>query len=276
VFSILIPSWNNLPYLQACVRSIRTYSSRYHEIIVHCNEGSDGTLDWLIGEGIKFTQSNENIGICKALNMAATLATTPYICYMNDDMFVLPDWDIPLKNEIDNLGDVDYMISATCIEPRDSNNPSMLVRDYGNSIENFREDEAVTTFRSIPFHNWSGSFWPPNIVRKSSWDKLNGFDEDYSPGMASDDDFAYRLWLNGCRYYKGIAESRVYHFACKSTHRIKRNNGRKTFFQKHGIGNSQFQQAYLKLGKPFQGMLKEPVKGLGFFLQRLKYKIKYG
>ena len=62
-FSILIPSWNNLEFLKLCIRSIRTHSIVPHEIIIHVNEGTDGTLDWVKNEGLKHTHTSENSGI---------------------------------------------------------------------------------------------------------------------------------------------------------------------------------------------------------------------
>jgi len=47
LFSIMIPSWNNLAYLQLCINSIRKHSFYPHEIIVHINEGKDGSLEWI-------------------------------------------------------------------------------------------------------------------------------------------------------------------------------------------------------------------------------------
>ena len=44
MFSIVIPSWNNLPYLKLCVESLQRHSSVSHEIIVHINDGSDGSV----------------------------------------------------------------------------------------------------------------------------------------------------------------------------------------------------------------------------------------
>jgi glycosyltransferase involved in cell wall biosynthesis len=38
VFSILIPTWNNLRFLQVCIDSIRKNSSLEHQILVHVNE----------------------------------------------------------------------------------------------------------------------------------------------------------------------------------------------------------------------------------------------
>ena len=46
-FSIVIPSWNNLAYLQLCIESIKKNSIYTHEIIVHINEGIDGKMDWI-------------------------------------------------------------------------------------------------------------------------------------------------------------------------------------------------------------------------------------
>ena len=84
LFSILIPTWNNLAYLQLCVSSLRRHSTHAHQIIVHVNDGSDGTLDWVRAEGIDHTHSRENIGVCFALNAAASLAQTSYIAFFND------------------------------------------------------------------------------------------------------------------------------------------------------------------------------------------------
>ena len=44
MFSIIIPTFNNLEYLKLCLKSIQKNSKFDHEIIVHINEGNDGTL----------------------------------------------------------------------------------------------------------------------------------------------------------------------------------------------------------------------------------------
>ena len=46
-FTIIIPTWNNLKYLELCVNSIRKNSAYFHQIIVAINEGTDGTLQVL-------------------------------------------------------------------------------------------------------------------------------------------------------------------------------------------------------------------------------------
>ena len=78
---------------------IRTHSIVPYEIIIHVNEGTDGTLDWVKNEGFKHTHTSENSGVCIAMNKMAEIAKSPYILYLNDDMYVLPEWDNLLKQK---------------------------------------------------------------------------------------------------------------------------------------------------------------------------------
>ena len=47
LFSIVILTWNNLAFLKLCIQSIQRNSYYNHQIIVHVNDGSDGTLEWI-------------------------------------------------------------------------------------------------------------------------------------------------------------------------------------------------------------------------------------
>ena len=44
MFSILIPTYNNLEYLKICLDSLKKHSKYDHQIIIHINEGVDGSL----------------------------------------------------------------------------------------------------------------------------------------------------------------------------------------------------------------------------------------
>ena len=47
MFSIIIPTFNNIDYLKICIDSIKKNSKYNHEIILHVNDGSDGTLEYV-------------------------------------------------------------------------------------------------------------------------------------------------------------------------------------------------------------------------------------
>ncbi|MCF8342963.1 MAG: glycosyltransferase family 2 protein, partial [Chitinophagaceae bacterium] len=160
-FSILIPSWNNLPYLQLCINSIRKNSTHKHQIIVHINESKDGTLEWVRNQpDLDYTYSVNNIGICYALNIAASISHTDYILYMNDDMYVCPNWDDVLLQEIKSIGHKNFFLSATMIEPYDSQNTTMLFMDFGKKIESFDETKLLNEYNSKSFKDWTGATWP--------------------------------------------------------------------------------------------------------------------
>lgn len=270
-FSILIPSWNNLPYLRLCIESIRKNSSAQHQIIVHVNDGADGTLIWVEQNKIEHTFSLENIGICKALNEAAQLARHKYIMYMNDDMYALPQWDIFLSQETEQHGNRPFMLSATMIEPHVSKNPCVLVRNCGDSLENFREEELLSTPLEKP--DWCGASWPPVLMPAQLWKQVGGMSEEFSPGMYSDPDLSMKLWQAGCRIFKGVGKSRVYHFQCKTTGRIEKNDGRTTFLRKWEMLPSFFYKHYLCMGEPWKGALPEPEKSVLFRLQKFRANI---
>ena len=70
MYSIIIPTFNNIAYLKKCIESIKKNSKFEHEIIPHVNEGSDGTIEFLEQENIKFTHTKYNSGICEGINKA--------------------------------------------------------------------------------------------------------------------------------------------------------------------------------------------------------------
>src|SRR4051794_24941513 len=138
-FSILIPTWNNLPYLQLCIASIKKNSTYEHQIIIHINEGKDGTIEWVKQqEDLDFVYSKKNIGICYALNAAAQLATTTYILYINDDMYTCPGWDAALVEEIESIGHHHFFLGATVIEPN-TKIRYQVDGNYGQDIASFDE-----------------------------------------------------------------------------------------------------------------------------------------
>jgi len=258
IFSILIPSWNNLPYLKLCVESIRKNSIHKHQIIIHVNEGTDGTLDWIESQtDINYTYSSENIGVCYALNYSRTLATTNYIVYINDDMYLCPGWDDVFLQEIKIIGHPYFFLSATCIEPVASS-ICAIGNDYGRTTESFNEQLLLKEFASLPKKDWSGATWPPNIVHKDVWDIVGGYSIEFSPGMYSDPDFSMKLWKAGVRLFKGLSASRAYHFGSKSVKRIVKNEGYYKFIFKWGITSSTLTNYFLKRGNLFTESMPEP------------------
>ena len=256
-FSILIPTWNNLPYLKLCLESLRMHSDVQHQVIIMVNEGSDGTLDWVKRQSdLEHVASPENIGICYGLNACRPLIKRDYVLYANDDMYFLPHWDTRLGEAIAQASTDGFMLSATMVEPR-GDNPCCVIADFGDNLESFREEGLLKAAPDLVREDWSGSTWPPVLLPLALWDKVGGLSIEFSPGMYSDPDLSRKLWESGVRHFQGVGGSLVYHFGCKSTGRIKQNKGRHTFLMKWGISANRFMHGCLHLGEPFSGKLPE-------------------
>ena len=272
VFSIFIPSWNNLSYLKLCIDSLRKHSIVRHQIIVHVNEGKDGTLEWVKSQAeLSYTYSTQNIGVCYALNQCRTLAAGDYLLYLNDDMYVCPGWDQHLLTEIKSIGHDYFFISSTAIEPVATGNPCVIVQDFGSDTATFQEEALLKQFQDLEKNDWQGSTWPPNVVHKRVWDLVGGYSTEFSPGMYSDPDFSIKLWKAGIRLFKGVGSSRVYHFSRKSTTRIVHTRGYFMFISKWGMSAKTFTKKFLRSGEPFDGALPEPL--LTFF-DKIKNQVK--
>jgi glycosyltransferase involved in cell wall biosynthesis len=274
VFSILIPTWNNLPYLQLCINSIRKNSTYLHQIVVHINEGTDGTHEWLSAQtDIDYTYSEENIGVCYALNSCRSLASADYLVYINDDMYTCPGWDKVLNDEIEIIGHNNFFLSSTAIEPR-AQSACSIEKNYGTDISSFDEARLLEEFALIPMDDWQGATWPPNIVHKDIWDLAGGYSIEFSPGMFSDPDFSMKLWKIGIRLFKGLEKSRVYHFGSVSLKRVKKNRGYYTFIAKWAITQNIFSSYFLRRGQRFDGPLADPALSTGKKLNNLFKQFK--
>lgn len=275
VFSIVIPSWNNLALLQLCVAGVRANSAFAHQIIIHVNDGRDGTLDWVRSQGLTHTHSEQNAGICLTVNQAAALAQHDLILYLNDDMYCCPQWDIRLLEKVRAIGHDAFMLSGTMIEPVATGNRCVSVCDFGRDVHGFRQEELVRNYLSLAKSDWYGATWPPTLVHRRWWHAVGGYSTEFSPGMSSDNDFSMKMWSAGCRIFLGVGDSLAYHFMCRSTGRIVKNNGRKQFMQKWGMSSSLFDRYYLRRGQPAaQLVLPEPDQTPEFQWKRRLGKIK--
>ena len=115
MISIIIPTFNNLKYLDLCIKSLEKNSHFKNEILLHINEGTDGTIDYANNKNIRYTHSKINDGLCIGCNKVAKKSTYDLILYSHDDMYYLPKWDYYLFVEINKLKDNKFYFSSTHI-----------------------------------------------------------------------------------------------------------------------------------------------------------------
>ena len=290
--SIIIPSWNNLDYLKICLDSIKKNSKYNHDIIIHLNEGSDGSKEYLDKMGIKYSQSKNNIGLCSGSNNAAKLSETDYIVFSNDDMYFLPDWDFFLIQELKNVNNNLYYFSGTTIGPLGCaltggkeihKLTSEEIKNFdfncGKNAQDFDEAKVLSNYQNVKYYDHQGSHWAPCLIHKSTWVKIGGFSEEFDPGYASDTDLTMKLWSIGVRIFKGVNNSRVYHFGSITTRKktgLKKNKGNRLFLIKWGISSDLFIKHYLKSNTIYDGPLsKKPKVDFKYISELILSKIKF-
>jgi GT2 family glycosyltransferase len=165
--SIVIPTYNHLDLLKACITSIKTYTDLVScEVIIVANGCTDGTADYLKSlpapfRSISFSQP---LGYTKATNEGIKVATGKYVLLLNNDIILLPQ---PKNSWIEQL------------------------------LAPFNRDKVGIT-GPVKFHWNCGdterraiAFWCAMIPR-SLFDQLGLLDEIFSPGMGEDGDFSIK------------------------------------------------------------------------------------
>ncbi len=246
MFSILIATWNNLDYLKLCVGSIEKHSQAEHEILIHVNEGSDGTLDWVRSQGIKHSRSSRNIGICLSYNHLAAKATGDWLICLNDDMVCCPGWDSAYVEAIRSASSTLALYCSTLIEPREANNELVIVADYGRTPADFKEKDLLDNYRAVSRADVLGRGpSQPTVIHRDWWHLVGGYSIEFGPGMSSDNDLWMKMWAVGCRHFRILGNSRIYHFSQVSTGKVARNRGGAVFAMKWGITQREFMQQFL-------------------------------
>lgn len=245
MISIVIPSWNNLAYLKLCVESLKRHSKFEHEILVHLNDGSDGSLEWVKSQGIKYTQSAKNVGVCLSVNHLVARARHDWVLFMNDDMVAAPGWDTAFIAATQSVDTDLALFFGTLIQPENGGNDIIIKQNFGESPVTFDEAKFLQNFMADGRGDTEGAISQPTLMSKKWWNMVGGYSLEFSPGMSSDDDLSMKFWVAGCRNFRIVSASRFYHFGCKSTGRIKHNLGGRIFVMKWGITQIEFHRLYL-------------------------------
>ena len=278
MFSIIIPTFNNLDYLKLCLKSIAVNSTFKHQVIPHVNVGEDGTKNYLDDNHIDHTYTKDNAGICKGMNLASKKAKFDYILYAHDDFYFCPGWDKIMKEEIDKIGHNKFYLSGIMM----NNGPIKM--NCGNNLKDFNEKKLLNEYKNYNLYDFQGSTWAPHLIHKDLWNKVGVFSEEFFPGTGSDPDLNMKLWNEGVRVFKGLNDCKVYHFGSIVTRKYKNHptiqtesgsKGSKIFLLKWKISIKFFKKYYLNSDIKYISPLGEPKKTIIFYIDLIICKLNY-
>jgi glycosyltransferase involved in cell wall biosynthesis len=233
--TFVIPSRNNLEFLQLAYKSIRNLETK-HEILVLNDASTDGTQEWIdsLGDDDLIVYHNpgpNRIGIVGMFDKGIEMARTDIIMAFHSDMVAAPDLDKHILKHLEK----GTVVSATRVEPPlHPDGPEKVLMNFGIEVDEFNYDE---------FCNWvtkpvdlAGGYQPkhktlvtegifaPWCMYKEDFLAVGGHDELFAPQSKEDSDLFNRFVLNG---YKVLQtwEGLVYHFTSRGSRFNKHAGG---------------------------------------------------
>jgi len=158
----------------------------------------------------------------------------------------LPGWDVALEEASRPFADTPVYLAAHLIEPRDTGNELVSVADFGADPATFDERGLLAYAQRLKVADRSGVASQPMLTQRRLWHMVGGYSIEFGPGMSSDDDFLMKIWLAGCRVFRIVGAGHMYHFACATTSRVRRNKGGRTFILKWGVSQQDFMRDFVR------------------------------
>lgn len=236
-----ISTYNNLNYLKIAVDSVRRNSYfKDAPFIVHAENCTDGTNEWLAENGSKYDLTcilephNEAVkGIGGGMNLCAENVKTEYIMFLHSDFYVTRDWDFACYEEIKKHSIPTWVFSHR-VEPNMFNSPdrwgTVLVpkEAFGEYYHNFDSDafdQYAKEFVELNDFTIPKSEGVSGLISKKDWDFIGGNDPIFAPTSWEDADLFIRMLMKGYQFVL-TSKSLVWHFGARGSHRLEENDGK--------------------------------------------------
>jgi GT2 family glycosyltransferase/glycosyltransferase involved in cell wall biosynthesis len=250
--SIVLVTWNNWNYTQACLESIYHFTAPgQFEVIVVDNASTDGTRLRLHGyqcqhDNLRVVFNDQNRGFAAANNQGLRLATGSILVLLNNDTIVTPGWLRGLARWLQDphiglVGPVTNRIANEACIPADYRDLPGLLR----TATQVRRAGAGKCFDIGMLAMFCVAF------RRDLFDRVGELDERFEAGMFEDDDYALRVRHAGLRLVCA-RDVFVHHFGSASFNKLGRREYRRLFDR----NRAQFES---KWGQPWvQPLMRSP------------------
>ena len=226
--TFVLPSRNNLEFLQLTYKSIRELKGK-HEILVLDDASTDGTQEWIksLNDEDLITYHNpgpERIGIVGMFDKGIEMAKTDVIFAFHADMVASPNLDLNILKHL-KPGTV---VCATRVEPPlHPSGPEKITMALGDEVEEYDYNTNKRILASLERDHKdkiTEGIFAPWCMFKSDYLAVGGHDELFAPQSKEDSDLFNRFVLKG---YKVIQswDGLVYHFTSRGSRFNKHAGG---------------------------------------------------
>lgn len=267
--TVVIPNYNGIGYLKACLDSLRQQSRQDFQVIFIDNGSEDGSVAYVESHypEVQIYRFEENRGFCAAVNEGIRMSDTPYVILLNNDTICEMDFVSELIRAMEELPD--SFSCASCMVKMQDETIIDNAGDYycalgwayalgkGKSVRRYRKRREI-------FSACAGAA----IYRRKVFDEIGLFDETHFAYL-EDIDIAYRARIAGYRNYY-IPEAVVHHVGSATSGSV---------YNEFKIRHSSRNSIYLiyKNMPILQILLNLPFLVIGFLIKALFFMKKgYG
>jgi hypothetical protein len=259
--TIVIPNYNGISFLDACLRSVSELIEVSAEIIVVDNGSTDGSREFV---KTHFPQCqlvclDRNYGFCRAVNEGIRRANSPYVILLNNDTEVKPDFAAKLLEGI-RKDKKRFSCAARMLKYQDHNLLDdagdfycalgwSLARGKDKPASRYEKEERI-------FSSCAGAA----IYQKALVEKLGGFDEAHFAYL-EDMDLSWRAKIHGYENWY-IPKAEMFHMGSATS-----GSRYNSFKVVHSAGNNLYM---IYKNMPFlQILLNSPLLLAGILIKYL-------
>ena len=223
--TFVIPSRNNLEFLQLAYQSIRNLSTK-HEVLVLNDASTDGTQEWINNQQDKDLIVHHNpgpkrIGIVGMFDKGIEMARTDIIMAFHSDMVACKDFDINILKHLEK----GKIITGTRVEPPlHPDGPEKIMMNFGIEVDEFNMEEWYEKGELLKNERVTEGIFAPWCMYKEDFLSIGGHDELFAPQSKEDSDLFNRFHLKGYKFIQPW-DALVYHFTSRGSRFNKHAGG---------------------------------------------------
>lgn len=198
--SIIILTFNQLPYTMECVASIQRHTTERYELIFIDNGSTDGTVPWLRALAgrepatCRVIENSTNLGFAKGCNQGLEAAQGDYLLLLNNDVVVTEGWLSGLlacfrhHPETGIVGPLTNNISGIQRLPGAPPLPQAGIDDFAATLRTRFDGRRIYNRRIVGFCM---------LFTRDLLNRVGYLDDSFGNGNFEDDDYCLRAELEG-------------------------------------------------------------------------------
>ena len=223
--TFVIPSRNNLEFLQLAYQSIRNLSTK-HEVLVLNDASTDGTQEWINNQEdedliVHHNPGPERIGIVGMFDKGIEMARTEIIMAFHSDMVACKDFDVNILKHLEK----GKIVTGTRVEPPlHPDGPEKILMNFGIEVEEFNMEKWYKESELLKNERVTEGIFAPWCMYKEDFLSIGGHDELFAPQSKEDSDLFNRFHLKGYKFIQPW-DALVYHFTSRGSRFNKHAGG---------------------------------------------------